>query len=472
VNYDRRVGIGARGRDRTGASWSVLAALSVGFAAVFGLWLYWGFELVRGLRQIESSVRSASEQSARAEQALSTIRTNVLLGSIYLRDVIIGDPAVQGEAYGEEIAELRNEVDRELGDNVGLDLSEGELQLWNGLRVALDDYWASRELPGGAAPADQRALALSATNSGVPYRDAVLAILDRIGELQQASGERFQNELTMLYERAQARLVSMGVVTLVIALVVALAVSRHAYRLQREIERQREAERQNRRDLQRLSARLVDAQEDERRSIARELHDEIGQALTAVKVDIGVALKGTIDPGGRSALQEAREIADTTLRGVRDLSQLLHPSVLDDFGLPSALDAYVLRFSQRSGIHVQLIEMIDDRLSSPVELCLYRLVQEALTNVAQHSGATTCIVSLTANAHHVRLVVEDNGRGLPAADEGRHGLGLIGMRERAQALGGTLDVGHRRGGGTRVIAELPLPAPETSDRPQPDGRTE
>jgi signal transduction histidine kinase len=261
----------------------------------------------------------------------------------------------------------------------------------------------------------------------------------------------------------------MGLLTLVVALGVALVVSRHAYRLHGEIERQREGERQNRRDLQRLSARLVDAQEDERRSIARELHDEIGQALTAVKVDIGIAMKGNVDPGARTALQEAREITENTLRGVRDLSQLLHPSVLDDFGLPSALDTYVRRFSQRSGIHVQLTEMIDQRLSSPVELCIYRIVQEALNNVAQHSKATSCTVSLGADGQHVRLEVEDNGRGLVMSDQGRHGLGLIGMRERVQALGGTLDVGNGQRGGTRVVAVLPQPVPTPSAQPTRTG---
>jgi signal transduction histidine kinase len=445
-------------------------ALIVGFAAVFGLWLYWGFELVRGLQQIESSVRSASQSSARVERALSTIRTNVLLGSIYLRDMVIGDPDFSGDAYAEGIARLRDEVERRLSESRDIHASEGELKLWDGLRVALDEYWESRSFPGGVDPDSRRDLALSVTVNGVPYRDAVLAILDRIGALQQASRERFQNELTVLYQRAQVRLLSMGVLTLVVALGVAFAVSRHAYRLQREIERQREGERQNRRDLQRLSARLVDAQEDERRSIARELHDEVGQALTAVKVDIGIALKGGVDPSGRTALQEAREIAETTLRGVRDLSQLLHPSVLDDFGLPSALDTYVRRFSQRSGIHVQLTEMIDERLSSPVELCIYRLAQEALNNVAQHSGATICTVSLSADGQQVRLAVEDNGRGLTTTDEGHHGLGLIGMRERVQALGGTLDVGNRPRGGTRVVAVLPLPVPTASHVTQTDRR--
>jgi len=133
----------------------------------------------------------------------------------------------------------------------------------------------------------------------------------------------------------------MGGATLLAALIVAVMASRHVSRLQREIERQRAAEQRNRQDLERLSARLVDAQEAERRKLARELHDAVGQALTAVKMDIGIALRSDNRLRVKDALEEASELTETTLRGVRDLSQLLHPSMLDDFGLPTTLVTYL-----------------------------------------------------------------------------------------------------------------------------------
>ena len=185
----------------------------------------------------------------------------------------------------------------------------------------------------------------------------------------------------------------MGAGTLLVALVAAVVASKRVNRLQREIERQRRIEQSNREDLERLSARLVTVQEQERGALARELHDEVGQALTAVKMDIGIALRADIDSRVRSALEEAREISESTLRSVRDMSQLLHPSILDDFGLPATLTTYLRNFSRRTGIRAQLAETMDARLAPEIEVCVYRIVQEALSNVAQHSGATACTVT-------------------------------------------------------------------------------
>ena len=203
----------------------------------------------------------------------------------------------------------------------------------------------------------------------------------------------------------------------------------------------------------------MDVQEQERRTLARELHDEVGQALTAVKMDIGIALRGELDPRVRSALEEARDLSAQTLRSARDMSQLLHPSALDDFGLPATLTAYLRNFAHRTGIRAQLAETMETRLAPDIEMCVYRIVQEALNNVARHSGATACTVSLNSGGGTLRLIVEDNGRGvgLPAdrLTSGR-GLGLIGMRERAQALGGTFSIRPREGGGTIVMVTLPL----------------
>jgi signal transduction histidine kinase len=192
----------------------------------------------------------------------------------------------------------------------------------------------------------------------------------------------------------------------------------------------------------------------------------VGQALTAVKMDISMVLRGDPDHRTRTALEEARDLSDNILRSVRDMSQLLHPSALDDFGLPATLTAYLRNFSHRTGIRAQLAETMDARLAPAIELCVYRIVQEALNNIAQHSGATACTVSLNAGGGLLRLVVEDNGRGIDAA-AGRlasgRGLGLIGMRERAQALGGTFTIGERAGGGTSLAVTLPLEANALGD---------
>jgi len=449
MQYDRRMGP------------SVRAALLAGFAVVFALWLLWGYQLVRSLRQIEQNVTSVHETYVRGEQTLSKIRTNVLLGSIYLRDALIDGATPRRESYRDELMRLRSEVETLVASYVAAVSSQDERDHWERLQTELADYWASRDVAFTDQAKTPNEAAALLRDRVVPKRETVLQILDQLAALQDVANARHQQEIDVLYRQVRTRLLTMGAGTLVVALMVAMMASRHVNRLQREIERQRRIERDNREDLERLSARLVDVQEQERRTLARELHDEVGQALTAAKMDIGIALRAELEPRVRSALEEARDLSDQTLRSVRDMSQLLHPSALDDFGLPATLTAYLRNFAHRTGIRAQLAETMETRLAPDIEMCVYRIVQEALSNIARHSGATACTVSLNSGGGMLRLIIEDNGRGvgLPAnrLSSGR-GLGLIGMRERAQALGGTFNIKPRDGGGTIVMVALPLEA--------------
>jgi signal transduction histidine kinase len=455
MRYDRRMSAPAASDLTARGAGSVRAALLFGFAVVFALWLLWGYQLVRSLVQIEQNVTSVHESYVRGEQTLSKVRTNVLLGSIYLRDALIDGAGAQRDSYRVELARLRNEVDTLLNSYVPEVSSQDDREHWARLQAGLADYWASRDL-AFTAPAEAAA---QLRNRVVPKRDTVLQILDQLSALQTVANDRRQAEISLLYQQVRTRLLTMGAVTLVVALLVAVMASRHVSGLQREIDRQRRIERDNREDLERLSARLVDVQEKERRTLARELHDEVGQALTAVKMDIGIALRTEVEPRVRTALEEARDLSENALRSVRDMSQLLHPSALDDFGLPATLTTYLRTFSHRTGIRAQLAETLEARLAPDIEVAVYRIVQEALSNVARHSGATACTVSLNSGRGALRLVIEDNGRGIgPVATRltsGR-GLGLIGMRERAQALGGTFTIRDRDGGGTIVAVTLPL----------------
>jgi signal transduction histidine kinase len=452
-------------------AFSTPLALATGFAIVFGLWLLWGYQLGRSLQNIEQNVATVHEEYVRGEQTLSKVRTNVLLGSIYLRDALIDSASPRREYYRGELTRLRAEVEQALTTYVPAVTSVVERQHWSWLQAELGQFWESRDIAladnGPRTPAQAAALLRTRV---VPRRETILQVLDQLAALQFEANRRRQEEADTLYSQVRLRLMSMGGATLLAALIVAVMASRHVSRLHREIERQRAAEQQNRQDLERLSARLVDAQEEERRRLARELHDEVGQALTAVKMDIGIALRSESRARATGALEEASEITETALRGVRDLSQLLHPSMLDDFGLPTTLRTYLRNFSHRTGIRAQLVDSIEARLLPPIEVCAYRIVQEAFNNIVQHSGATGCTVTLGAEAGTLRLTIDDNGRGLsmrPETADVRRGLGLIGMRERAQALGGTFAVERAPTGGTRITVGLPLQTvPEALEEPQ------
>jgi len=462
----------ASGVDAPGfVSWTLRphVALVTGFAIVFALWLAWGYQLTRSLERIEEHNARMYDAHMRGEQTLMKVRTNVLLGSIYLRDAIIDSATPHHLYYREELARLRDEVEQALRSYLPDVTSSVERDHWVRLQTEVAEFWASREIAfADDVPQNPGQAAALLRQRVVPRRDTVLEVLDQLSALQAAGNRRRQADTLLLYRRARVQLLSMGGITIGVAIIVAVMVSVYMAGLQRQIERQRAAEQQNREDLQRLSARLLNAQESERQNLARELHDGVGQALTAVKMDIGIALRSEHTGRVKDALVEARELTESTLRDVRDLSQLLHPSALDDFGLPATLTTYLRSFSQRTGIRAQLAETIDDRFTSDVEVAVYRIVQEALNNVARHSNASACTVALSVTDHVLHLTIEDNGGGFgedSLSAPARRGLGLIGMRERAQGLGGRFVVTSRPGTGTHIAVTLPIALPATAAQP-------
>jgi signal transduction histidine kinase len=213
-----------------------------------------------------------------------------------------------------------------------------------------------------------------------------------------------------------------------------------------------------RRELVALSARLMSAQEEERRRLARELHDEFGQSLTAVNAYLWLLERPTNDLAAmRAQAAEARRVVSRTLAAMRELSQLLRPLVLDDFGLVPSLDGHLKAFGRRHGLAMKFtVDGVPERLQTDVETALYRITQEALTNVARHAHATRVCVRLAALDGELRLEVEDDGVGIGARNgsAGVSGTGLIGIRERVRALGGKMSI--QSGSGTCLRVVLPL----------------
>jgi signal transduction histidine kinase len=202
---------------------------------------------------------------------------------------------------------------------------------------------------------------------------------------------------------------------------------------------------------------VVEAQELERRRLARELHDETGQALTSILLGLKAIRAAGTDEDAERAEGELRNLVVQALQDVRSLAVELRPSALDDFGLVPALERLVRTFEERSGIRAAVeATHADERLPPEVETVLYRLVQEALTNVVKHAGATSVGVLLARRDGGVSAVVEDDGRGFESDDVRADALGLVGMRERLALLGGTLAVESMPSSGTALVAFVPL----------------
>ena len=203
--------------------------------------------------------------------------------------------------------------------------------------------------------------------------------------------------------------------------------------------------------------RVVEAQELERRRLARELHDETGQALTSILLGLKALEERMGDPGSRAAAEELRGLVVSTLQDVRRLAVELRPSALDDFGLVAALERLTDSFSQQTGIAVDFqTALADERLPAEVETALYRIVQESLTNVVKHARARRVSILLARRDGAVKAVVEDDGQGFDSGGGADHGFGLVGMRERLALLGGRLAIETGRDGGTTIAAEVPL----------------
>lgn len=217
-------------------------------------------------------------------------------------------------------------------------------------------------------------------------------------------------------------------------------------------------------NLRQLTTSLMRTQDEERRHIARELHDGLGQSLVAIKMMMGSlrALKSD-DAARGAAFADIAEQVDLALNEARTMSYLLHPPLLDEIGLTSALEWYTEGFSKRSGISVDLdISPTLNRLGSETELTIFRVVQECLTNIHRHSGSPDASIRLIRDGGTIRLDVRDSGKGMPqeqltddSESNVRLGIGIRGMRERIRQLQGCMDISSGEGSGTVISVSMP-----------------
>jgi signal transduction histidine kinase len=200
---------------------------------------------------------------------------------------------------------------------------------------------------------------------------------------------------------------------------------------------------------------MLEDQEATARRVSHELHDELGQSLTAIRTNLSALGSGTQTTPER--LQDCMRLVDEAIGNVRQLSQLLRPVILDDFGLEAAVRWLADGFSTRTGISVEVESQYSGRLPDETETHLFRIAQEALTNVARHSGAKRVRIKLETRGEEIRLSIEDDGRGLPAgASANGRGMGMIGMRARARSAGGDVSVRSRPGEGVLIEVRAPI----------------
>jgi signal transduction histidine kinase len=291
-----------------------------------------------------------------------------------------------------------------------------------------------------------------------PRRATTLEIADRIGAVNEQELNNGDERLKALFDRFRYRLILMLAITLGIGALLAVATIRHILRLARDADLRYRQVALAQAKLKDLSARLVDAQEQERRAISRELHDEVGQSLSALLMELGNL--GAVAPGDaelRSHVESIRKLAESSVNVVRNMALLLRPSMLDDLGLVPALQWQAREISKRTGLAVTVeAENVADDLPEEHKTCIYRVVQEALNNCARHAFARSVRIEVVQESDRIRLSVLDDGLGFNSTHT--RGLGLLGMEERVTHLGGRFHLQSEPGHGARLRIEIPLAA--------------
>ena len=390
--------------------------------------------------------------------ALDQIRAQIYLSGTYIRDVLLSPAATVAAAQTSRLASLERDTKAAL-HAYSRSLEAGEREPFVTLEGEIDAYWQVLDSTVAWTPEQRNRLRDSFFyDELVPRRNAMLQIADRIAMANERSLSRSEEQLNRASDGLRRTLMVTFAITLTGGLLLALLTIGHTLRLERELERRLEENARARADLQELSAKLLRAQENERRSLARELHDEVGQSLSAILMEAESAEFADQLPEIREHLSAVRSLAEKTVNEVRDLALLLRPSMLDDFGLVPALNWHAREMTKRTGLNVVLsADDSADDLPDDHTTCIYRLVQEAVNNCARHANAHTVEVDVKREERRVILSVRDDGAGFDPRFV--RGLGLLGMEERVRRLGGQLEIDSRPGKGTRITAELPVEEP-------------
>ena len=439
---------------------SIRAALAFGIAVTLGLWLFTGYTFTRRIDEVERRSTEVAARYTRAQELLSDVRTQVMLSSVRVRDALLNPEAASLDGYRNQIHDIQRQIARALDDYQPVLGSAFEQAQVARMRGEVDDFnrtslavLTDARMPSAASARDLL------NRHIVPRREAAIKISEDIQTLNRLAFVRQQADIVEIHRTAERQSWQRLGLALATSLGVLLIAATYSARLERRLRAQMEHDALISQELHEATVKLIGAQEDERRTIARELHDEVGQVLTALNVELSLAQRN-MESNGLSAepLVEAQGLAESALDTIRDVTQLLRPAALDDLGLPAAIDAALRGLARRHDITVELSQVgMADRLSPETEVTAYRIVQEALTNVARHARATRCRVRLLRLPSALKVEVEDDGAGF-ASDEGATttgGYGLIGMRERAAMLGGSLQIDSAPGLGTRLIVELP-----------------
>src|SRR5580658_4491054 len=396
-------------------------------------------------------------------RTLERIRSNIYQSGTFVRDSLLAPEQSGAQAQLATLDGLRRDSESAL-NNYAAALETEEAAPFQDLRSQIEAYWKvlDRTFEWTAGERSQYRYAFFYEEL-VPRRTSMLQIADRIEALNEEALRRGDAKLGELFGGLQFGLLAMIAVTLLGGVTLAALTIFHILKLEGEVEQRLKESVHSQASLQELSARLVRAQEEERRALSRELHDEAAQAFSAVLMEAENLLDLDPAPEVRAHLDSIRGVAEKGMNEIRNMALLLRPSMLDDFGLLPALEWQAREIGKRTGLRVQVTSEMSGELPEEHKTCVYRVVQEALNNCAQHAQANAVQVCVRHLDGQIIVTIQDDGSGFDP--ERVRGLGLLGMEERARHLGGTFQIDSQPGRGTLLRVTLPqrevvIPEPE------------
>lgn len=444
----------------------LLAVALAGLLLVIGVSAFAIWWSARNSQEREVALQDSHLQ---AGLALAAIRANVFLNAILTRDYLLDTDWSHAPEYVDQFNRIRANTEESFRTLEAMGLDNQQRSALNRLRKELDDYWDPTEVVLDLTPQQKLARRTAMLRQRVGRRQEIFALAEQVERLVT---ENFTRERQRLTNADREFRVSLGWTT-GIALLLGFAIAAVTLMRMLALERQSELAES---ELRLLSGQIRTTQEQERKYLSRELHDQVGQMLTGLRMELtSVArIHGNSESEISLRIARAKGTVEQTLRIVRNIAMLLRPSMLDDLGLAPALAWLLKEVARSSGFegHSKIDPSVDS-LPDEYRTCIYRVVQEALTNASRHSKARTVEVSLKSAGKSVIGMIADDGQGFDYAGPRSRGLGLLGMEERVRELGGTIRIESSQGRGTRVAFRLPRPAaPEVhSDTDSDRGRS-
>jgi signal transduction histidine kinase len=431
--------------------------LIISFGWLLALLIGAGVDALLSVRRLDRASQEVSRRFAAHNRALGTIVVSVRVYDDQIERFLLQD---QLQASGPEPSDVANKIaavrvallsfptDRDSDEQLLLAAMQQQLQE--------EESSCAIVLAWRADLRRQRAYQFIGQQL-IPWRTRIFELSSQVSTLNEHKLALENLAVATRFQMLESRLIWLVSLALIAGVLMSLICGWYILRLERQARQRYQALALSRLELEGLSARLLEAQEEERCSISRELHDEVGQSLGALLVEVG-QLSKLVPPDDRvtqAQITHIKSVAETAVKSIRDIALLLRPPMLDDLGLIPALEWQAREISRRSDMEVEVhSQNVSEDLGDETKVTVYRLVQEALNNAATHAAAKNAKVTVVQSSDRITIEVTDDGHGFDPKRQ--RGMGILGMEERVRRLGGTLTIESAPGKGAKVKAVLPL----------------